>query len=111
MSIIPQLIEAFQSKSEDSSFIAHLKELRRIIIYSLIIFSIFVVVTFVYKDFFFDTVILSLSKPNFISYKALCRLGLWFDIEGLCVKAIPMKIINTDLGGQLRYHLVLSLAD
>ena len=99
----------FLKKKEDNlSFWGHIDLLRKYLFRSIIAIIIFAVVAFIYKDFIFNTIILLPSDTNFITYRAFCKLGMYLGTENLCFEPYQLSLINTELGGQFRYHLLIS---
>jgi sec-independent protein translocase protein TatC len=50
------------------------------------------------------------KRPDFWTYKMMCRIGDYFDLgPGFCITSIPGKIINTQLGGQFTLQINSSL--
>lgn len=90
------------------TFWDHADVLRKYLIRSILAIIVFAVVAFCYKSFIFDTVILAPSQPSFITYRVLCKLAAWVNIPELCVTHIPMDLINIEIGGQFRYHMLIS---
>jgi len=102
------IFKGLKDKTEDSSFWEHLDVLRKYIIRSIAIVFIFSTVAFFYKEFMFDDVILAPANPHFPTYRLLCYLGQRFSIDGLCISSIPLNLSNIELGGQFRYHIIIS---
>ena len=99
----------FLKKEEDNqSFWGHIDELRKYIIRSIIAILVFAIVAFIYKDFIFNTIILLPSDTKFITYRAFCKIGMLLHFEDLCFKPYQLSLINTEIGGQFRYHLLIS---
>ncbi len=98
----------FKKKEQDSTFWGHLDVLRKYLFRSVIAIFVFAVVAFIYKDFIFNTIILLPSDTKFITYKVFCKVGMLLNIDGLCVQPFKLNLINTELGGQFRYHLMIS---
>lgn len=100
----------FEGSDKNNDFWTHADELRRRIIISLLFIVLFTVVSFSFKDFIFDHIILSQTESNFIAYKVLCELNNIFPSLNLCFQPLSnFQIINTEVGGQFRYHLILSI--
>ena len=100
----------FKGSNENNNFWSHVDELRRRIIISLLFLILFSVLAFFFKNFIFDNIILSQTKSNFVTYKVLCKLNNIFPSLNLCFKPLfNFQIINTEVGGQFRYHLILSI--
>lgn len=102
------LFRSIHKKSDDMSFWEHADLLRKYLIRSIHAIIVFAVVAFCYKNFVFDSVILAPSNPSFITYRILCKLAVFVNIPELCVTQIPMQLINTEIGGQFRYHMLIS---
>lgn len=103
------LLKKLSGKSEDLSFWEHAEVLRRYLLRSFVMVFILAVAAFFFKDFLFGELILGPSKSSFITYKALCMLGGYLNLPSLCLDEVPLKLINIDLTGQFRWHLVISL--
>ena len=100
---------SLNKKADELNFWDHVQEFRRYLFNSVIFIFIFTILSFLCKDFIFNTVILSPGKSSFITYRFLCQISLILKIPELCVKNIPLQIINTELGGQFRSHLTISV--
>jgi sec-independent protein translocase protein TatC len=99
----------FLKKKEDNeSFWGHLDQLRKYIIRSIITVFVLAIVAFFYKDFIFDKIILFPSDTRFITYRIFCKIGTFLNMNDLCFKPFQLNLINTELGGQFRYHLLIS---
>jgi len=99
-----------KNQDNKSDFWAHANELKRRIIISLIFIFLFSIVSFFFKNIIFDEIILKQINPDFITYRVLCYINNFFPSLDLCVKSISnFQLINTEVGGQFRYHLVLSI--
>lgn len=99
----------YKKKEQDSSFWGHIDQLRIYITRSIISIIILSIVAFIYKDFIFNTIILFPSDTNFITYRAFCKIGTILNIDGLCFQPFHLNLINTELGGQFRYHILISM--
>jgi len=102
------LFKSFRKKADDMTFWGHIDDLRGYLIRCILAIVIFSCVAFYFKSFMFDEVILAPGNPHFITYKVLCKLGALFNIPDLCVTQIPLQLINTEIGGQFRYHILIS---
>lgn len=102
------LFRSLQKKSNDLTFWDHADLLRKYLIRSILAIVVFAVVAFCYKNFVFDTVILAPGNSSFITYRILCKLAAYVNIPELCVTHIPMQLINIEIGGQFRYHMLIS---
>ena len=102
------LFRSLQKKSDDMTFWDHADILRKYLIRSILAIVVLAVVAFFYKSFIFDSIILAPSRPTFITYQVLCKFSTLVDIPELCVTSIPMDLINIEIGGQFRYHMLIS---
>jgi len=96
------------SKSEDLGFWEHVEELRGRFIKSILAVAFFSIIAFFFKSFIFDTIILAPQSKNFITYKWLCELGNALKIDDICPESINFSLINIDLAGQFRWHIIIS---
>lgn len=91
-------IENGKSGSEETemSFLDHLEELRWHIIRSLIaIFSVGIVL-FIFKDWYFNTILLGPTHDDFVSYKFFCQLSEAIKLSGaLCFEPPEFTIQAT----------------
>jgi sec-independent protein translocase protein TatC len=101
----------FRKKTSDDemSFFEHLEVFRFTIIRSVIAVLVFAILSFLFKDFVFNTIILGPQKPEFISNVLMCKLGNLIGTDAICINNSPLKIINIELAGQFKAHLVISL--
>lgn len=99
----------FQNREDDLSFWGHLNQLRNHLVRSILAIIVFSVVAFFFRDFFFNTIILLPSDTGFITYRVLCKLGTLLNIDSLCFQSVSLNLINIELGGQFRYHLLISI--
>lgn len=102
------LLRFFKKKEDDLSFWGHVDVLRKYLFRSVIAIFVFAVIAFFFKDFLFNTIILSPSDTKFITYRVLCKLGTLLHVDGLCVPPFHLSVVNTELGGQFRYHMLIA---
>ncbi|MFZ4400710.1 MAG: twin-arginine translocase subunit TatC [Bacteroidales bacterium] len=102
------LFRSLHKKTDDMAFWDHVDVLRHYIIRSVLSIVILAITAFFYKDFLFNSVILAPSEPSFITYRVLCKLAAFLNMPDLCVTHIPMQLINIELGGQFRFHMLIS---
>lgn len=87
------------------SFIDHLEALRWHVIRAVIAVVVFATGAFFAKDFLFHDLILGPSRPEFWTYRLLCRIGTALHAESLCVNKLGFVIQNREMSGQLSMHL------
>lgn len=93
----------------EMSFIDHLESLRWHIIRSVLSILFFTVLTFLFKDFVFDTLIFGPSKLSFPTYRALCAFSEYANMGSLlCIEKLNMRFINIEMAGQFLVHLKVS---
>jgi len=95
-------------KSEDLTFWEHAEVLRKYLFRSLIFILATSVVAFFFKHFIFDIIILGPKHSDFITYQFMCAIGKRWNLDGLCFESIPFSLINIDLAGQFRWHIIIS---
>lgn len=91
------------------SFIDHLEELRWHLVRSVAAILVFAVAAFVGKSFVFGTLILGPSRPDFWTYKMLCKLSEVVGIDALCITELPFIIQSRQLTGQFTMHITSSI--
>ena len=90
------------------SFLDHLEELRWHVIRALIAIVVFSVAAFLAKDIVFGTVILGPSKPDFWTFRMLCKAGEWLNSDTLCIDELPFIIQSRKMTGQFSMHITSS---
>jgi sec-independent protein translocase protein TatC len=107
------MAELMQKKSEsgeeEMSFLDHLEALRWHIIRSLAAIVLLMIIAFFSKELLFHDIILAPSRPDFWTYRMLCRLGDYLDQPFLCVKQLSFIIQSRTLTGQFSTHIGVSL--
>lgn len=99
------------------SFLAHLEELRWLIIRSVVAILLFSIIAFHYDRIIFNNILLAPKNPNFFTNKMLCRFGELlvhrfnniFHVNHLCINQSPFQIINTNMSGQFQADIWISL--
>jgi sec-independent protein translocase protein TatC len=95
-------------KSEDLTFWEHADVLRKYLIRSILIILLFSIIAFFFKDFLFNTILLGPKHPDFITYRMFIMMGKQFHVDSLSFREIPFNLINIELGGQFRWHMIIS---
>lgn len=91
------------SKGEGSemSFIDHLEVLRGTIVRSLASILITSLVLFIYRDWIMDNVITGPINPDFVTYRAFCKLSHLLHLgDALCMPPVKVAMQSTTFGGQ-----------
>ncbi len=105
---MPRLFSRKNNSEKEMTFVDHLEELRFTIIRSIVAVMVFAVVAFLFKDFIFNTLILGPQKAGFYTNILFCKLGELVNSETLCINQKPLQIINIEIAGQFKTHLVIS---
>jgi sec-independent protein translocase protein TatC len=92
-------------EEKEMSFIDHLEELRWHIIRSVGSIVVFAIIAFFSKHFVFHVVLLGPSRPDFWTYRMLCKLGAAIGTPGLCVDKLDFTMQSRDVGGQFTTHI------
>jgi sec-independent protein translocase protein TatC len=96
------------SEEKEMSFLDHLEELRWHVVRSVAAIFIMMILAFIFTREIFDYVVFAVGKPDFVTFKWLCRLGEATGVDGLCITEIPMKIQSRFLMGQFTMQLTAS---
>ena len=95
--------------SGDMTFWEHLDDLRSVLVRSFIAIFIAAIGAFFLKDFIYDTLILGPRQSDFFTNRMLCKLSHLLNSELLCINQGTFEIINIELAGQFRSHLLISI--
>ncbi len=85
------------------SFLDHLEELRWRLVRAVIAVLFFTLVAFAFMDKIFKYVIIAPAKPDFWTYRMLCKIS-----ESTCVDKIDFTLQSRTLTGQFTMHLTAS---
>jgi len=96
-------------KEKVMTFWDHLDELRWHIMRSLIAVVVLAIVAFINREIIFDYIILAPSSSEFVTNRALCRIGEWLSVSALCIKDMKLQIINIKMSGQFLTHMYISI--
>ncbi|MAO33432.1 MAG: twin-arginine translocase subunit TatC [Flavobacteriales bacterium] len=95
---------------KELSFLDHLEILRWHLIRSAIAVFFFAIITFIFKDIVFDSILLGPQSPNFPTYKALCAISQYLALgDALCLKESPFSLMNISMSGQFSTHIRTSI--
>lgn len=96
-------------EESEMSFLDHLEALRWHLMRSVIAIVVGGTSAFIFSDFVFDKIIFGPKDPQFITYRAFCKLSQLLGLgDDYCMTEMPIKIINTDMGGQFSTHIWVS---
>lgn len=93
---------------KEYSFFEHIYELRKRLLWFLLVYIFLFVVSFIFIEFIFKNIILSPLSENFITFKSVCRLGELLNISSLCNFKVNFRLINIEMAGQFTAHLKIS---
>ena len=97
-----------KNKTKEMSFWEHLDDLRGVLIRVILTVIGFTIVAFFFKDFIYTKVILGPREPDFFTNKLMCKLGVLLNSNLLCINQTSFNIINIEMAGQFRSHLLIS---
>jgi len=108
------LDQDFEQEEEDGvgqemSFIGHLEELRWHVIRAVGSILVFAIVAYIYIKEIYRYVILAPAKPDFWTYKMMCKLSEVVGYDDLCIKALDFKIQSIGVGDQFTMGLTSSI--
>jgi len=105
-------LDKFRSATDpnsEMSFVDHLESLRWHLVRSSAVIITLALVAFFYKDIFFDTIIFGPKRTDFWTYRMLCKLQQYYNLDaGLCIEKINFTIMNNTMAGQFNLHLTAS---
>ena len=95
---------------DEMSFLDHVEVLRWHLIRSFCAIIFFSFISFVFKAFIFDSILLAPRNPDFVTYKILCSISQAFGFgDFLCLKESPFSVLNLSMAGQFSTHLTVSI--
>ncbi len=103
-----ELPPADDEQEDEMSFLDHLEALRWHILRSLSAIVILMVVAFFSKRLLFHDIILAPSRPDFWTYRLLCKLSVILEQPFLCVEKLSFIIQSRTLTGQFTTHIGVS---
>ncbi|MCJ0741443.1 twin-arginine translocase subunit TatC [Pedobacter montanisoli] len=105
------LIESIKNKGKsleaEMSFFEHLDVLRKHLLRTLAVVTLFVILAFYFTDFLWHSIIMAPKSPDFWTYRMMCKLVEMFPSIGqdFCITKIDAKIINTEMAGQFTLQM------
>jgi sec-independent protein translocase protein TatC len=97
-------------KDNEMSFLDHIEVLRWHLVRSAIVVVIMAVVLFCYNNIVFDVIIFGPKRPDFITYRVLCKLGhMFLHNDSMCIGVAHYELVNLELSGQFTTHIWISL--
>jgi len=100
-----------RGKKEDRplTLVEHLDNLRSHLFRGIFAILVFSVIAFFFKSFTFDKIVLMPKNKDFITNKLMCEVAKKVDVQALCINQNNLEIINIDLSGQFKAHLLISV--
>lgn len=95
-------------KEKEMSFLEHLEELRGHILRSVAAIFIFMIFAWFTKEWVYDVIILGPSKVDFWTYRKLCEIGMFLNIDSLCLKELEFELLNRQVTGQFMLAIISS---
>ncbi|MCZ4225319.1 twin-arginine translocase subunit TatC [Pedobacter rhodius] len=91
----------------EMSFFDHLDVLRKHLIRAVIAIGVFTGIAFYFNEEILDKIIFGPKKPDFWTYRMMCKLVEHFPSLGkdMCITKINGEIINTEMAGQFNLQL------
>jgi sec-independent protein translocase protein TatC len=93
----------------EMSFLDHLEELRWHIIRSMIGIVVFTIIGFIYVKWVFNEILLAPARADFLTWRALCKLGDAINNPDLCITDIPLELQSRFMTGQFTITIVSAL--
>lgn len=107
-----ELIESIKNKGKsmeaEMSFFDHIDVLRKHLLRSLAVITVFTCIAFYFSDFIWGTVIMGPKDPTFWTYRMMCKLVEAFPSvvgQEFCITKIDAKLINTEMSGQFTLQM------
>jgi sec-independent protein translocase protein TatC len=95
-------------EEKEMSFLDHLEELRWHLIRSLAAVIVFTIGAFISAKWIFENIVFGPARPDFPTFKILCKLGKFIGQESLCITDIPFKVQSRNMTGQFTMHIMAS---
>jgi sec-independent protein translocase protein TatC len=96
-------------EKEGKTFTSHLDDLRKHLIRIVIVVTILTIAAFIFKRIIFEEILFAPKNTDFITYKAFCYLSTKLNIPALCMNPDNFPLINLELAGQFRAHIIVSI--
>jgi len=95
-------------EEKEMSFLDHLEELRWHLIRSLGAVIVFTIGAFISAKWIFENIVFGPARPDFPTFKILCKLGEFLGQDSLCITDIPFKVQSRNMTGQFTMHIMAS---
>lgn len=94
---------------KEMSFLSHLEELRWHVIRAGASILVFAILAFVFIEEIYHYVIIAPSRPDFWTYRQLCKLSKIVGYEDLCIKDLNFKLQAIGMGDQFTMSMTSSV--
>jgi len=95
--------------AQEMSFWDHLEELRWMLFRIIVALGVFAIGAFILMPWFFDSVVMEPTKPDFFLFRSLCNLSQKFPfLPDFCDDNFHVEMINFDLTAPFLRHLSTS---
>jgi sec-independent protein translocase protein TatC len=112
MSKTQDLIDSLKNKGKsleaEMSFFDHIDVLRKHLLRTLAVVTVFVCGAFWFSDFIWGTIIMGPKKADFWTYRMMCKLVQLFPSiipKEFCITVMDAKLINTEMAGQFTLQM------
>lgn len=95
--------------TKEMSFLEHLEELRWHLIRAVIAVMVLAITAFIAVDFVFGTIILGPAQSDFWTFRMLCKLSDFINIDALCIGDMPFRLQSRKMTGQFTMHITSSI--
>lgn len=97
------------ANGDEMSFIEHLEELRWHIIRAVGAILIFTIAAFIFIEDIYDKIILAPSRPDFWTYRMMCKIASFTGAQGLCIDKLDFELQSREMAGQFTMAMLSSL--
>jgi sec-independent protein translocase protein TatC len=104
----PSLEEHNDSEEKEMSFLEHLEELRWHILRSGAAMIVFTILVMVFNDYIFHSVIMAPSRPDFWTFRMMCKLSQFTGYKDLCVDKLDFTLQSIEMSGQFMNFMLYS---
>jgi sec-independent protein translocase protein TatC len=106
---LDQEFEKELEEGDEMTFLEHLEALRWHVIRAVGSILVFAIIAYIFIKEIYRYVILAPGKPDFWTYRMLCKLGDAVGTDGLCIKALNFKIQSIGVGDQFTMGLTSAI--
>ena len=99
-----------EEPSAQMSFLKHLDELRRRLMHCALAVVLGAIVIFAFTTPLVDTIFISMTDTDFITFRAMCKLSIMLGMEeGLCIQKIPVNYQSINPSGQMNINIYFAI--